>query len=128
MREPGEEVDALARKVIGAAIEVHRELGPGYLESVYEEALIIELGLRDIPFERQKTFALDYKGHSVGQGRMDLLIDNKLVVELKAVQALTPIHHAQVLSYLKANKLQLGLLLNFNVPLLKKGIQRVILS
>jgi GxxExxY protein len=128
MREPSEEVDALAQKVIGAAIEVHRQLGPGYLESVYEEALTVELRLREIPFERQKTFAVDYKGYPIGEGRMDLLVDNRLIVELKAVQTLAPIHQAQVISYLKANGLHLGLLINFNVTLLKHGIQRVILS
>ena len=128
MREPSQEVDTLARKVIRAAIEVHRHLGPGYLESVYEEALVIELRLRNIPFERQRAFTLDYKSHPIGQGRMDLLIDSKLVVELKAVQTLAPINQAQTLSYLKANGLQLGLLINFNVTLLKNGVRRVILS
>ena len=128
MQEPGIELDALANVVIGAAIEVHRILGPGYLECVYEEALAVELELRRIPFERQKPVSVDYKSHAVGEGRLDLLVSNKLIVELKAVDALAPIHTAQVMSYLKTTKLPLGLLINFNVPLLKHGIKRVILS
>ena len=114
-------------KVIGAAIEVHRQLGPGYLESVYEEALAVELTLRNIPFARQVVFALDYKGHKVGEGRMDFLADGCLVVELKAVEAFAPVHTAQAISYLKATKHRLALLINFNVPVLKDGIKRVAL-
>jgi len=98
------------------------------LESIYEEALAVELGLRGIPFERQKTIAVDYKGHAVGEGRLDLLVGGCLIVELKAVEAIAPIRVAQVISYLKATGLPLGLLINFNVPLLKNGIQRVVLS
>ena len=127
-REPDQQVDDVARRVIGAAIEVHRHLGPGYLERVYEEALAVELGLRGIPFERQRSFALDYKGHAVGEGRLDLLVDGCLAVELKAVDALAPIHKAQLISYLKATGLHLGLLINFSVPVLKQGIKRVVLS
>jgi GxxExxY protein len=126
--EPEEGLDRLAHQVIGAAIEVHRRLGPGFLESVYEEALCIELKLRGIPFERQVKRDIDYKGHSVGEGRMDLLVDKWLVVELKAVDGLAPIHSAQVISYLKATGYRLGLLINFNVPVLKEGIRPVILS
>ena len=128
MIEPDKEVDALASAVIGAAIEVHRVLGPGYLESVYEEALAVELELRGIEFERQKLVSVSYKGHTVGEGRLDLLVGGRLIVELKAVDALAPIHTAQVMSYLKTLTLPLGLLINFNVPLLKHGIKRVILS
>ena len=113
--------------VIGAAIEVQRQLGPGYLESVYEEALAVELTLRKVPFARQVVFALDYKGHKVGEGRMDFLVDDCLVVELKAVEALAPIHTAQAISYLKATKYRLALLINFNVSVLKDGIKRVAL-
>jgi len=126
--EPSQEVDDLARKVIGAAIEVHRALGPGYLESVYEEALAYEIGLYNIPYERQVKVKVAYKGHSVGEGKLDLLVAKILPVELKAVDALAPIHQAQLLSYLKMTGLQLGLLINFNVPLLKQGIKRVIFS
>ena len=127
-REPDRKTDELAKAVIGAAIEVHRVLGPGYLESVYEEALAVELKLRGIPFERQKGMSVDYKGHAVGEGRLDVFVDDCLIVELKTVEALAPIHTAQVISYLKAMQLPLGLLVNFNVPLLKDGIKRIILS
>ena len=127
-REPGAELDQLAHGVIGAAIEVHRLLGPGFLESVYEEALCVELKLRGIPFTRQAALGVDYKGHAVGEGRLDLLVGDALVVELKAVDALAPIHSAQLLSYLKATGYQLGLLINFNVPVLRNGIKRVVLS
>ncbi len=113
--------------VIGAAIEVHRSLGPGYLESVYEQALAVELKLRDVPFQRQVQFALNYKGHAIGEGRLDFLVDNRLVVELKAVDALSALHLAQALSYLKATGHHLALVINFNVPKLAGGLKRVIL-
>lgn len=116
-----------ASQVIGAAIEVHRQLGPGYLESVYEEALAVELGLRGIPFTRQTVFNVEYKGHSIGEGRMDLLVNDCLVVELKTVDGFAPIHTAQAISYLKATNRHLALLINFNVPVLKDGIKRVVL-
>ena len=128
MREPGEEVDRLAYAVNGAAIEVHRVLGPGFRESTYEEALCVELALRGIPFARQVTVTLDYQGHTVGEGRLDLLIGGALIVELKAVDKLDDIHTAQVISYLKATGHRLGLLLNFNVPALKDGMKRVVVS
>ncbi len=127
-KEPSEDIDRLAHDVIGAAIEVHRNLGPGFLESVYEEALCVELGLRGIEFERQLSHGIDYKGHRVGEGRLDLVIGKRLIVELKAVESLAPIHTAQVISYLKATGCQLALLINFNVSVLKEGIRRVILS
>ncbi len=126
--EPSKRVDGLAREVIGAAIEVHRHLRPGFLESVYEEALVVELGLRGIPFERQRPIPVSYKERNVGEGRIDLLVGNELIVELKAVDGLAPIHKAQVISYLKAMGLHLGLLINFNVPVLRAGVQRVVLS
>lgn len=126
--EPAADIDRLAYSVIGAAIEVHSLLGPGYLESVYEEALAVELKLRGIAFERQVSVAVKYKGQDVGTARLDLLIGRQLVVELKAVDALAPIHEAQVISYLKALNLPLGLLINFNVPLLKSGIKRIVLT
>ena len=126
--EPSKEVDELARKVIGAAIEVHRALGPGCTENVYEEALSIEISNQNIPFERQYRVAVEYKGKKVGEGRLDLLIAQILPVELKAVDSLAPIHQAQLISYLKMTRLQLGLLINFNVPMLKQGIKRVIYS
>jgi len=123
----GEEVDRRANAVIGAAIEVHRILGPGFLESVYEEALCAEFSERKIPFVRQYAFAIDYKGRKIGEGKVDILVDDCLVVELKAVDELAPIHVAQALSYLKATDLRLALLINFNGPVLKEGIKRVVL-
>ena len=126
--EPDEELDRLAHAVIGAAIEVHRHLGPGFLEAVYEEALCVELSSRQIPFVRQAPVAVRYKGHAVGESRLDVLVANALVIELKAVVAIAPVHVAQVMSYLKATGHKLGLLINFNVPFLKSGIKRIILS
>ena len=126
--EPSEELDRLAYAVIGAAIEVHRLLGAGFLESVYEGALCVELQQRGIPFVRQAVVAVTYKGQRVGEGRIDLLVGNALIVELKAVENLTSIHSAQVISYLKMTNQKLGLLINFNVPILKEGIKRIILS
>ena len=124
---PGEQTDRWANEVIGAAIEVHRVLGPGFLESVYEEALCLELAARGIPFVRQAAFAVDYKGTKVGKAQVDTLVAECLVVELKAADALAPIHTAQALSYLKATGYRLALLINFNVPMLKDGIKRVVL-
>jgi GxxExxY protein len=124
---PGMELNEWSHAIIGAAIEVHRTLGPGYLESVYEEALAVELKLRQIPFSRQHSVALTYKGHSVGDGRLDFLVARTVVVELKAVDTLQPIHQAQVMSYLKATGCGLGLLINFKVPVLASGIKRIML-
>jgi GxxExxY protein len=126
--EPDTSTDALAHAVIGAALEVHRFLGPGFVEDVYEQALCVELRLRGIPFERQKRVLVDYKGELVGEGRIDLLVGDQLVVELKAVRAFAPIDRAKVISYLKATRRHLALLINFHVPLLKDGIQRVVRS
>jgi len=126
--EPEEEVDALARAVIGAAIEVHRMLGPGLLEGVYERALCIELKIRGVPFVYEATVAAKYKGHSIGEIRLDLLIGDALIVELKSVEELAQVHTAQLLSYLRLTGHQLGLLINFNVPVLKNGIKRIALS
>ena len=128
MHEPDDQLDALARSVIGAAIEVHRELGPGFLESVYEEALAVEMGLRRIPFVRQPLVEVRFKGTRVGEGRLDFLVAQRLVVEIKAVSAIHPIHRAQVIAYLKAVGTPLGLLLNFNSVLMKGGIERIIRS
>ena len=126
--EPGKQVDELARAVIGAAIEVHRHLGPGYLESVYEEALVVELAETGIPVERQKEISVSYKGHPVGKHRLDLLVAEELIVELKTVEELAEIHKAQVISYLKSTRQSLGLLINFNVPVLRDGVRRVVYS
>jgi GxxExxY protein len=125
-REPTAEEDALARRIIGAAIEVHRILGPGLLESVYEAALCIELAERGIPFVRQPELALFYKDHLVGKGRLDVVVDGRVVVELKSIESFAHVHTAQLLSYLSAGGLCLGLLINFNVAVLKDGIKRVV--
>jgi GxxExxY protein len=126
--EPGKRIDDIARQTIGAAIEVHQQLGPGFLEGVYEAALAVELERRGIAFERQFGLTVEYKGIKVGESRLDLLVEGQLVVELKTVDALLPIHVAQVISYLKAVRQPLGLLLNFKVDVMRKGIRRVILT
>ncbi|MBD2432728.1 MULTISPECIES: GxxExxY protein [Fischerella] len=127
-RELGEEMSRLTGMVIGAAIEVHRLLGPGFLESVYHQALRFEFEMRGIPHKFKHPVAVKYKNHQVGEGELDFLVGDVLIVELKAVERLAPIHEAQVMSYLKMTKNSLGLLINFNVPLLKEGIKRIILS
>lgn len=126
--EPSAEANHQANLVIGAAIEVHRHLGPGFLESVYEECLGIELAERRISFQRQHLITVQYKGRAAGESRLDFLVGGILVVELKAVGVLAPIHKAQVISYLKATGLGLGLLLNFNTVTLRDGIERVVLG
>ena len=125
--EPDEELDGYATDVINAAIEVHRVLGPGFLESVYERALCVELALRRVPHRRQVPILVGYKGHDVGESCLDLLVADRLVVELKAIEVLAPIHWIQVRSYLRATGCILGLLINFNVPVLLRGVRRVIL-
>ena len=127
-KEPSIQVDSIAHEVIGAALEVHKALGPGFLESVYEHALCVELKFRGIPFTTQKPLPILYKGEPVGEGKLDLMVRDSLIVELKTVDSLLPIHTAQLISYLKATGLQLGLLINLNVPVLKDGIKRIILS
>jgi len=117
----------VSQAVIGAAIEVHRSLGPGLLESAYEECLAKELTLKQIPFERQKPLAVQYKGLKLDCGyRLDFLVANMVVVEIKAVEALTPLHEAQLLSYLKLGGWKMGLLINFHVTLLKNGLKRLV--
>lgn len=127
-QEPSIEVDGLARSVIGAAIDVHRVLGLGFLESVYEEALCAELTARGVRYARQVVVEVGYKGAKVGEQRIDLMVETQLIVELKAVEHLLPIHTAQLRSYLKATGAQFGLLMNFNVELLKSGLRRVVLT
>jgi len=127
-RETSPEVNHVARRVIEAAVEVHRHLGPGYTESVYENALVIEFGLRGISFQQQATFRIGYKGREVGGGRVDLLVEGRLIVELKAIERYTDIHISQALSYLKATGHELALLINFNVPILMRGVKRVVLN
>lgn len=116
----------LTERVIGACIEIHRSLGPGLLESAYEECLCYELSRAGIKFERQKPLPVQYKEVNLECGyRLDLVVEQKLIVELKAVDEIAPIHEAQLLTYLKLSRLTLGLLINFNVPVLKAGIKRI---
>jgi GxxExxY protein len=120
-------INRITEQIIGAAIEVHRALGPGLLESVYEDCMVVELKLRDLPFEYQKSITLQYKGYPVGtELRIDLLVAELVVVELKSVALLLPVHEAQLLTYLKLTKCPVGLLINFNVPVLKQGIKRML--
>jgi len=123
-----ESFDMLSRRVIGCAIEVHRALGPGLLESAYEQCLAHELGLAGLDFERQVPAALEYKGLTIECGyRMDLLIGETLVVELKSVDQLLPIHEAQILTYMRLTGKKIGLLINFNSKFLRHGIKRFVL-
>lgn len=127
MPYPDNPLSQLTHAVIGAAIEVHRELGPGYLEALYEEALCLELTERKIAHVRQAPINVSYKGIPIGQSYIDVLVEGRLIVELKAVEKLLPVHKAQVISYLKSTGLTLGLLINFNVPVVKDGIERIAL-
>ena len=117
----------LSYSIVGAAIEVHRHIGPGQLESVYQHALARELAFRAIPFEAQVRIEMDYKGGCVGEFVADFVIDGVVIVELKAVERVLAVHHAQVLSYLRAMQLRLGMLINFNVAKLTYGVKRVVL-
>lgn len=120
------EEDKLSNEIIGAAIEVHRNLGPGLLESAYEECLCRELSIRNISFERQKILPVSYKGVKLDCGyRLDVVVGGLVILELKAVDRIEPIHEAQLLTYLKLSDLRLGMLINFNVPILKNGIKRI---
>jgi GxxExxY protein len=119
--------DLLSNEIIGAAIEVHRHLGPGLLESAYEECICQELGERGVRFERQKSLPVTYKGTNLDCGyRLDLVVDGLVILELKAVDRLEPIHTAQLLTYLKLSELKLGLLVNFNVQFLRTGVKRIV--
>ena len=116
-------------EIIGAALDVHRALGPGLLESAYEECLCYELNLRQIPFERQRPLPLQYKGKRLDCGyRLDVVVLDAVVVEIKAVESILPIHEAQLLRYLKIGGWKIGLLLNFNVSVLKDGIRRRVMG
>jgi GxxExxY protein len=120
--------DELSKRVIGCAIEVHRHLGPGLLESSYEQCLAHELSLNDIAFKQQPALPVEYKGLKLDCGyRIDLLVEGRLIVELKSVAALLPIHEAQILTYPKLARIPIGLLINFNVTRLKDGIKRFVL-
>ena len=122
------ENDLLTEKIIGAAIEVHRVLGPGLLESAYEECLCHELRLREIAFTRQQPLPVVYKGIHLDCGyRLDVVVESQVVVELKTVDRILPIHEAQILTYLRLAGIHTGLILNFNVPALHQGIKRMVL-
>jgi len=114
--------------IIHCAIEVHKHLGPGLLESVYESALCVEFKANSLPFKRQIGIPLYYKGELISEHRPDLIVDDKVIVEIKAVEALAPIHMAQLLTYLKVTSLHVGLILNFNSPTMKQGTRRVVLN
>jgi GxxExxY protein len=121
------DINKLSSKIIGAAIEVHKALGPGLLESVYEECLCHEFSLISLSFERQKPLPTTYKGRSLDSGyRLDVVVENAIILELKSCEKIEPIHKAQLLTYLKLSGLSLGLILNFNTTLMRDGIVRVV--
>jgi GxxExxY protein len=121
-------VDQITHAIIGACIEIHRELGPGLMESAYEECLCFELSRKAMAFARQVSMPVRYKDVHLDCGyRLDLVVENRVVVELKAVENLLPVHEAQILTYLKLAGLPVGLLINFHVPVLKSGIKRLVL-
>jgi len=118
----------LTEKIIGAAIEVHKYWGPGLIESIYEKSLARELELRKIEYQQQVNLPLEYKGVQVGDSlRLDLIVKGKVVVELKVVKEFNPIHESQILTYMRLTECKVGLLINFNVPLLKNGIKRFVI-
>ena len=122
------ELNETTAQIIGAAIDVHKALGPGLLESTYEACLCRELSLRELAFERQKALPVEYKGIKLDCGyRLDIVVAQTVVIEIKAISNIEPIHEAQLLTYLKLGGWKVGLLINFNVPILKQGIRRRIL-
>jgi GxxExxY protein len=122
-----EEIDTLSNRIIGAAIEVHKILGPGLLETAYEECLCCELGNIGILYERQAPLPVVYKNTRLDCGyRLDIVVEKAIILELKAIEAIAPIHEAQILTYLKLSGIKLGMLLNFNVPYMKNGIRRIV--
>ena len=121
------QIDELSYKVIGCAMEVHKTLGPGLFENIYEQALVHELTLNGIPVKTQVEIEINYKGTNLGNGlRLDVLVDNTLIVELKSVEDLKPLHHKQLLTYLRLTDKRVGLLINFNTENLKDGINRIV--
>ena len=121
------QIDELSYKVIGCAMEVHKTLGPGLFENIYEQALVHELTLNGIPVKTQVEIEINYKGTNLGNGlRLDVLVDNTLIVELKSVEELKPLHHKQLLTYLRLTGKRVGLLINFNTENLKEGIKRIV--
>ena len=122
-----EELNQLTEKIIGCAIEVHRNLGPGLLEATYEEAMCIELTDAGVKYRRQMPFPILYKGRTLGEYRLDLLVEDAVIVEIKSVERFDPVFEAQVLTYLKATGKKVGLLINFNSRLVRDGIKRFVL-
>jgi GxxExxY protein len=121
------DINKLSSKIIGAAIEVHKALGPGLLESAYEECVCYEMSLRDLSFERQKMLHVVYKGKKLDCGyRLDVVVANAIILELKSCENIEPIHRAQLLTYLKLSGHSLGLILNFNTTVMKEGIVRIV--
>lgn len=123
----GQDVNHLTQAIIGCAIEVHRHLGPGLLEAAYENALCIELDAAGMHYQRQLVIPAAYKGHPIGEYRIDLLVADQVVVEIKSVERVDPVFEAQLLTYLRITGKKIGLLINFNSKLLKDGIKRIIL-
>jgi GxxExxY protein len=121
------EEERVMRDVIGAAIAVHRTLGPGFLESIYRRAMCVELAARRLTFEVERPVAVEYRGVSIPGQRIDLIVEHKVIVELKAVTRFDNVHIGQVISYLKTTGLRGGLLINFRVPLLRRGLKRIVL-
>jgi GxxExxY protein len=122
---PGE-TERVVREVIGAGLAVHRELGPGFIEGVYDRAVCLELKQRNLSYERQKEIQVRYRGETICSHRLDLVVGGCVIVEVKAVKALRPVHKAQILSYLKASNLRVGLLMNFNVKMFVQGLHRFV--
>ena len=121
------DINKLSSRIIGAAIEVHKALGPGLLESAYEECICYELSIGGLSLERQKPLAVQYKGISLDCGyRLDVVVEDAIILELKSCEKIEPIHKAQLLTYLKLSEIKLGLLLNFNVTLMREGIVRIV--
>jgi GxxExxY protein len=119
------ELNEITKAIIGCAIEVHKNLGPGLLESAYEECLIFELKKRGLEIEKQKPVPVVYKDIKLDYGyRIDILVENSVIIELKAIDAINPVHEAQILTYMRFSNIQLGLLINFNVTVLKDGLRR----
>jgi len=122
-----DDLEALVHDTIGCCIEVHRELGPGLLESIYARAICLELTAAGIAFEREKTFPIIYRGELLCEQRLDVVVAGHIVLEIKSVEQLAPLHHAQLLNYLRVSHLRVGLLMNFNVAVLQDGMKRKVL-
>lgn len=121
------ETEAVVDRVIGCALTVHRQLGPGFLESIHATAMALELAAAGLPFERERAVSVHYRGTLITGQRVDLIVANAVIVEIKAVARLDPVFQAKLISYLKTTGLRAGLLINFNMPLLKEGLKRIVL-